>query len=253
MFSPEIRKRLSEISRGKAAGSKTTKDMPLTASYTFDFEFSGEEKRNEAGVFLVSTYKMSELMPESRDIAAGFASSSAIGLSPLNLLFLDLETCGLACVPVFLIGTMQLVGDELVVRQYFARNYAEEKSMLLGFGRFAKNAGGLVTFNGKSFDVPFLRDRMVYHRLEFSPPRVHHDLIIEARRRWRGSLPNCRLQTIESFICCRNRSGDIPGSEIPGLYHEFIKTGEISMLLPVFKHNILDLLTMAELMPKLKK
>lgn len=253
MFSPEIRKRLSEISRGKTAGDNPAKDIPQPADYTFDFEFSGEEKRNEMGAFLVSTYRMSELMPESRDTAAGFASVSALGQSPSSLLFLDLETCGLAGVPVFLVGTMRLAGDELEVRQYFARDYSEEKSMLFSFSRLAEKVGGFITFNGKSFDVPFLCGRMAYHRLEFSPPRVHHDLVIEARRRWRSSLPNCRLQTIESFICCRNRSGDIPGSEIPGLYHDYVKTGEIRTLLPVFKHNILDLLTMVELMPKLKK
>jgi uncharacterized protein YprB with RNaseH-like and TPR domain len=167
------------------------------------------------------------------------------------LLFLDLETCGLAGVPVFLVGIMRLTHDDFTIRQFFARDYSEELATLQQVRQEIDLVEGLITFNGKTFDIPFLRDRMTVHKVRFTPPRVHHDLIHGARRKWRRSLPDCRLQTLEALICGRHRSGDVPGGEIPGLYHEYVKTGDIAPLLPVFKHNVLDLMTMAELFPRI--
>jgi uncharacterized protein YprB with RNaseH-like and TPR domain len=109
----------------------------------------------------------------------------------------------------------------------------------------------VVTFNGETFDLPYLRDRALYHRL---PPPLfpdHLDLLPAARRRWRGTVPNCRLQTLEQHICHRRRSGDVPGEVIPQLYHDFVRTANWPLLLPVFHHNALDLLTLAELLPLL--
>ncbi|MGB9588380.1 MAG: ribonuclease H-like domain-containing protein, partial [Armatimonadota bacterium] len=105
------------------------------------------------------------------------------------------------------------------------------------------------TYNGKAFDVPFLRDRMLFHRVEGEFNHEHLDLLWEARRRWKGKLPDFRLQTLELNICRRRRANDIPGNIIPELYHEFVRTGNARLLQQVFHHNALDLITMAELLP----
>ena len=55
----------------------------------------------------------------------------------------------------------------------------------------------LVTFNGKSFDVPFVRERAVAHRLTPPPHLTHVDLLHASRRRWRDRVPNCKLTTLE--------------------------------------------------------
>ena len=78
------------------------------------------------------------------------------------------------------------------------------------------------------------------------PPR-HLDLLHAARRRWRDVLPDCRLQTLEARVCRRWRSGDVPGEEVPGLYHDFVRHGDAHRLVPVFHHNLLDVITMAEI------
>lgn len=115
----------------------------------------------------------------------------------------------------------------------------------------------LVTFNGKSFDLPTLEARSAACGL-FDRPSVpdHVDLLHEARRRWRRELPNCRLQTVEQLICARRRVGDIPGCDIPAAYHEFVRshrsddpvrrTASVRRLQTILHHNALDLLTMAE-------
>ena len=45
--------------------------------------------------------------------------------------------------------------------------------------------------------------------------------------------------------------GDIPGAEIPHVYHTFVWTGDPYLLIPVFHHNMLDLITMSELLVEL--
>ena len=79
------------------------------------------------------------------------------------------------------------------------------------------------------------------------PPR-HVDLLHIARRRWKGELRDCRLQTLEYHVCRRRRVGDVAGEEMPGLYHDYVKSGDPYRLIPVFHHNMLDVITMSEIL-----
>lgn len=165
-----------------------------------------------------------------------------------RVLFLDLETCGLGSNPVFLAGTMHWNGEDFVLRQYFARHYGEEPALLEAVNEQAKGFGWLVTFNGKSFDAPFLMNRALTHGVSMTLPSLHLDLLHVARRHWKLELPDCRLQTLEYHVCRRRRTGDVPGSEVPGLYHDYVKNGDPWRLVPVFHHNLLDVTTMAEIL-----
>ena len=110
--------------------------------------------------------------------------------------------------PVFLAGTMHWNGEDFVLRQYFARHYGEEARAARA--RWAGRRADfefLVTFNGKSYDVPFLRGRAVVHGVPLALPPRHLDLLHPARRRWRDELPDCRLQTLELRVCRRRRVG----------------------------------------------
>ena len=184
-----------------------------------------------------------EAPPEGED---EIAALSRLGLE--SALFLDLETCGLASSPVFLAGTMAWNGSDFVMRQYFARHYGEEAALLAALGEAARGFEFLVTFNGKSYDAPFLVGRAMLNRVGLALPPRHLDLLHPARRRWRHSLPDCRLQTLELYVCRRRRSGDVPGEVVPGLYHDFVRRGDPWRLVPVFHHNLLDVITMAEIM-----
>ncbi len=106
----------------------------------------------------------------------------------------------------------------------------------------------VVTFNGKSFDVPFLCDRMRMWRERPAPPGEHLDLLHLSRRRYRGDLPNCRLQTLERAILGRARSDDLPSAEIPRVFTEYAETGDARLLVPIIQHNALDLVALAELL-----
>jgi uncharacterized protein YprB with RNaseH-like and TPR domain len=166
-----------------------------------------------------------------------------------RMLLLDIETCGLSSAPVFLVGLCHAADRNLVLRQLFARDYGEERALIASVAEIARGFDFLVTFNGRTFDIPFLQDRAAYHRVRFEMGIPHLDLLHVARRRWRGQFADCRLQTLEWHVLRRRRAGDVDGAAIPGLYHDYVKRGEPHRLLPVFHHNLLDLVAMAELLP----
>jgi uncharacterized protein YprB with RNaseH-like and TPR domain len=172
--------------------------------------------------------------------------------APEDLIFVDLETTGLGHSPLFLIGAMTLENDDLVIRQYLARHYGEESAVTQFFLEHARGKRLLVSFNGKSFDYPYLRARAAANAVPWSLQIDHFDLLHECRRAWRHKLPNCRLQTLEQCICGHPpRYGDIPGARIPDAYHDFVRTANAAELVRIIRHNMLDLITLAELMSRL--
>jgi len=187
---------------------------------------------------------------------------SAADLSPLNLLFpqaalpaperllyLDTETTGLAggtgtC--AFLIGIGFIDHTQFVIRQFFLRDYPEEKAILSALAEILGSYDGLVTYNGKTFDVPLLETRYALARLKSPFERLlHFDALHPARRLWRLRLESCKLTDLESAVLGIEREGDVPGSEIPGLYFEYLRSGDARGLQPVFYHNALDVMTLA--------
>jgi uncharacterized protein YprB with RNaseH-like and TPR domain len=168
-------------------------------------------------------------------------------MEPVGSVFLDIETTGLADTPLFLIGLMECNRDGFHFRQYFARHCCEESGVIIAASQRLEQASILFTFNGASFDIPHIRRRAAVSQVEFSEPRVHIDLLLEARLRYARDLPNCRLQTLEQMICGRFREDDLPSAQIPGAYYEFLETGNPSHIVRILRHNLYDLLTMADL------
>jgi uncharacterized protein YprB with RNaseH-like and TPR domain len=177
---------------------------------------------------------------------------------PERVLLLDLETCGLGGSAVFLAGVLRQLDGALTVELLVARNYAEEQAVLESLWQTVAAHDVLVTFNGKSFDWPMVMDRSVRYRMPArvasgaanwqSPSRLLHvDVLHHARRRWRKQLPDCRLQTLEQFICRRNRTGDIPGQRIPAAYAEYVRTGFDRDMDVILYHNAMDLVTLLDL------
>lgn len=173
-------------------------------------------------------------------------------IEPEDAIFFDLETTGLAGTPVFLVGAMSWEEDGLVIRQFLARDYAEEPGILSLFLDWAATKKLLVSFNGKSFDLPYVRVRAAATGIPFSLELPHFDLLHVSRRAWRGTLPDHRLQTLETHVCRRVRSGDIPSHEIPDAYHAYVRSANAVEIVEILKHNMLDLVTLADLMVRLR-
>lgn len=169
---------------------------------------------------------------------------------PQELVCLDIESTGLwASQPLFLVGILYMDGQELVVRQYLARNFGEEKPLLAALMRELAQFSMLVTFNGKRFDVPYIEGRNVEHRLFHKFNHSHIDLLHHARRHYKWELPNCRLITLEEHILQQFRKDDVPGYLIPELYHKFTRNQDPRLIQGILEHNVLDLLALAKFIP----
>ncbi|MCD6328112.1 ribonuclease H-like domain-containing protein [bacterium] len=285
VITDEIRRRLRELNRGKLRAPpssdrqaekqpKTAKTAPKRENQILEFieppvDLPGQEIQTPHGVFLLIRRDLSDIWRAAERFTSHYClvfKRGAIGVDVDKLhpdmkrfcevdhrkmLYLDIETCGLSAVPVFLVGVQYLSGERMIMDQLLARDYSEEKPLLHYFWERMKDYETVVTYNGKSFDLPFLKDRSVYHRVPFHWTEFHFDLIHEARRRYKGKFPNCKLQTLEARICNRQRRGDIPGALIPKAYHDFVRTKDAQRVKDIIHHNALDIVTMSEVLLRL--
>jgi uncharacterized protein YprB with RNaseH-like and TPR domain len=172
-----------------------------------------------------------------------------------RILFLDTETTGLssgAGTVAFLIGTGSFENEKFVLRQYFMRDYDEECAVLRAFNELLPGYDILATFNGKAFDWNLLLTRFVFNRMKpaLTDP-VHLDLLYPSRRIWREKLDSCRLVSLEENILGEHRIDDISGELIPGIYFNYVESGNANEICKVFLHNRLDILSMTVLLVKL--
>ena len=167
---------------------------------------------------------------------------------PEDFVFIDIETLGLFSRPIILFGVGTVEGGGLCVRQYLLRDISEELPALMAtVDHLSGDNPALVTFNGKSFDMPYIADRLAYYGLA-SPGRIpHFDALHFSRRRWKATLPSLRLTALEREILGIRREDDIPGQMVPEFYAEYLRTGNIGPLVPVVEHNRQDVHSLARL------
>lgn len=176
--------------------------------------------------------------------------------SDVGALFLDTETTGLAGgtgTTPFLIGLAVIEDHAVMVEQYFLRRLSGEAAMLEALRDRLIEAETLVTFNGRRFDWPILEARFVINRLALVPPADHADLLSTARRLWYRPLGTYRLGAIERHVLGIERSDDVDSAEIPGMYLEYLRTGDAGLLEPVFAHNRQDVLCLLHLRRRVRR
>jgi uncharacterized protein YprB with RNaseH-like and TPR domain len=166
-------------------------------------------------------------------------------------LYLDTETTGLggSGVVAFLVGLLWFDDEGRPhLEQLLLREPGDEIALLERLCELVERASLLVTYNGKSFDLPLLAARRVMNRLPALPVRPHFDLLHVARRLHKRRLGACRLIHLESHVLGWERGeDDIPGAEIAPRYGHFLRTGDGEALRPVVDHNAWDVVSMAAL------
>lgn len=164
-----------------------------------------------------------------------------------DLLFLDLETMGFFQRPIILFGIASVEKSAIRISQFLVRDIAEELPALIALRSDLDEDAVLVTFNGKTFDLPYLRGRYAFYG---EPPHMknpHFDILHTARRQWKRVFPDCRLTTLENRLFGIVRDGDIPSSMVPEFYTTYLATGNAGPLVPIVSHNRQDLVTLARL------
>ena len=202
--------------------------------------------------------------PDARSLAlllpcsAGSEELVTAATDPLQWLFLDTETTGLAggtgTYP-FMVGIAWWDAGGLQVEQFFMRDLNEEHSLLLELSARMEERPVLVTFNGKSFDWPLLETRYRMTRsIPACSPKLHLDLLHPARHLWRLRLGSVRLRDVERHVLSQNghaldwsRYDDIDSSLISQMYFDYLRGGPAEPIAGIFRHNQMDLRGLAAL------
>ena len=259
-----LRERIDAVLSRRPEGRKAEAPPPARGcGVPLEELVPGGETANEAGAFFCAHHVTAgsarhgdrcirDLAPLDTGRLAVLANDPTLrGLEYRQALFLDTETTGLAGgtgTVAFLLGLGWFDGDGFVTRQLFARDYAEERATLLGLRELLRGKAFLVSFNGKAFDAGLLAARFIMNRLPNPLAGFPHlDLLHPARRLLSHRLADRRLGALEASILGFEREGDIPGSEIPQRYFDWLRRRDGRLMADVFKHNRMDILSLAAL------
>lgn len=258
---PTLSEKLKAL--GVNVGAKGIKSRSKTPKHPIENVVDGKEIITPLGsAFVIEEIYKSD--PRSEDTPLEFTASfgnistwigdpSVDRFSPENFTFLDTETSGLAGgtgTYAFLIGIGKFTNEGFTLSQFFMRDPFEEPAQLAAVLGALDNTKVLVTYNGKSFDVPLLNTRFITNGEP--PPLIsqsHIDLLHLARRLWRDRLQSRTLGSIEENILGTVRTGeDIPGWMVPSIYFDFIRSGDARPLKNVLYHNAMDIISLATLL-----
>lgn len=171
------------------------------------------------------------------------------------LTFFDLETTGLshgAGTIAFMAGIARFSGKgRLFVLQLLVSDYPGEVAFLDRFSSAIGADSVPVSYNGKCFDAQILQTRYLMNALKpafMQGAMPHLDLLFPARRLWKAELGSCRMTDVESGVLGRQRADDLPGSEAPDAWFDFLKTGNTERLVAVGDHNREDTVSLARIL-----
>ena len=260
----ELRRKIDRVMDRRERFAPVKIPEPRRAAIPLEQIIAGEEAQTPYGNFFLSQtilnaddthghWRICDFAQPSMDAAAFLAGRQVFkDLSIAGGLFLDTETTGLAggtgTFP-FLIGLGWFEAGTFVTCQIFARDFSEEKAMLTYLTEIASTKEFLVTFNGKAYDLNLLTARFILNRCPDTLTTMPHiDLLHLSRRMFSHRLENARLSTIEAHVLGVRRHGDVPGFEIPQRYFDWLRQRDGRLLEDVFKHNKLDIVSMASLL-----
>ncbi|MFP4466373.1 MAG: ribonuclease H-like domain-containing protein [Candidatus Goldiibacteriota bacterium] len=167
---------------------------------------------------------------------------------PEDIIFFDLETKGLHCeTSIIQAGIGFFKNSIFTVNQFTILSDSAEPEMLEYLIPFFKDKKAIITFNGRTFDVPFLSARCAYYGIapEFDPGILYNlDLYHFAKKAFKGTQDSFRLKDVESGILKLPRENDIDGAMAPEYYDNFISSGDPKWLIPIIEHNKTDIISL---------
>ena len=239
-------------------GIKTEEKLKRQGFNTIESLLNHDSHRKNAKIFLDNIDEMSfceilDLLNDNRygkNCQVNLIKSVSLN-DACDFKFMDIETLGLSNVPIILIGVAEIKGRNIISSQYFLRDLTEEIAVLDAYFSHLDENSVHVTFNGKTFDVPFIKNRLRYHRMDVDFNLPHIDLMYFAKYLWRDELPNCQLQTIEKYKFGIERVDDVPGQYIPGYYNTYLAQNNIGPMIPIIEHNKQDIISLAYFLMKM--
>ncbi|MEE3362707.1 MAG: ribonuclease H-like domain-containing protein, partial [Anaerovoracaceae bacterium] len=149
----------------------------------------------------------------------------------LDIAALDIETTGLspARASCILIGILKKRGESFEFVQIFSDKGTpeDEAALLRAASRELEGIDVMITYNGRSFDGPFMARRMRMHGIA---PRLPFDLdllpIVRRHSGLKSFLPNLRQKTVEDFMgLWADRDDRIDGGDSVLMYFDYLASG----------------------------
>lgn len=171
----------------------------------------------------------------------------------------DIETTGLSpkSNAAILGGLVTSDGRNRLVRQFFAENPEEEAGMLEGYCRALADHDVIVTYNGDSFDIPFLVKRMRKHGMDPRPLEALYSLdmykVVRKHSHLKKLLPDLKQKTVEAYLGdAAARTDQISGKDSAELYDRMTKCrlpGQREvMIADILLHNRDDVVRLSDMM-----
>ncbi|WMM23629.1 ribonuclease H-like domain-containing protein [Tissierella sp. MB52-C2] len=166
--------------------------------------------------------------------------------------FMDIETTGLNRnnSVIYLIGLLYFNEDikSWMLIQYFANSLNKELDVLNKFIDDLSIFDKIITFNGDSFDIPFIEHRLRKYNINyvFDKEKSFDLYQIIKKNRYYLNLPNLKLKTIErslGFI----REDKYTGGDCIKFYYDYIKSKDVLLKEDILKHNYDDLVHMLDI------
>ena len=169
-----------------------------------------------------------------------------------EIAFIDVETSGLSSgsgTLVFLVGICYLDDTGIRLVQVFLDDPINERNYLECLDDLLSKFQLLISYNGKTFDIPIMKTRYIMNRMHHQfDTKAHLDLLILARKIWKYSLESKSLSVIENEILNFHRSeSEVPGWLVPQIYYDYLQNGDSNLLTGVFYHNKMDILSLSAL------
>lgn len=254
----DLRTRLQKL-RPDPIATSAEPAMPNVAERMARLRPRGEQRasKEERVIELAQSISGEIVAPGLVRVERRFALSHAHGRFDMgqarldNAVYFDTETTGLAGgtgTVAFVIGSARYLDSCFVATQWLLTELRGETPMLELFSQQLGYDDRLVSFNGKTFDVPLLSTR--FRLAGMSDPlqgRAHHDLIHPTRRAFKSQWFDCRLATVENQLLGVVREDDLPGAMAPFAFTQWLRFGDSGLLSQVLHHNLLDLLSLATL------
>lgn len=169
-----------------------------------------------------------------------------------NSCFLDIETLGLNRNKdiIYLVGVLYFNKKESLwnLDQYFSECVEEEKSMLTELVQAVSRFNTVITYNGDSFDLPYLNKRFHINNINFNFSGTNSIDLYSIVRKNKQYLPleNYKLKTLERFIGIY-REDIYSGRDCIDFYKNYNITKDITLEKKILQHNYDDLFYMLDL------
>lgn len=177
-----------------------------------------------------------------------------------DFLFLDIETLGIIDSPVIIVGVGYFKKGNFIINIFFTRKLEDEiavyehlKTEVFPYFKC------FVTYNGKTFDIPYLANRFLYFFDENpmisqdDPPyeknntKFHHiDLYHHCRRLFKDKFSIFSLTNMEENLLNLTRENNLPSNLVGLCYRKYNENAEtyIGLIKEIIEHNFYDVYSM---------